>query len=133
MLQIQAGIPRTIPVFNLIGETSISKIAFAQVIDFFITNCATGSIYVARFGKKPGLAHISNAMSLNAWQHIHHRTTKVSCEHVTDVITDTNQRDDFVSYHITPKTITNLTMKIMLESSLIHERIKEYGRPLSAN
>ena len=130
--QIQAKIPYSIPIFNLVGETSIHKIGFAHIVDFFITNYLTGSIHVSRFAKKPGLGHISNAMSTHEG-HTHFRTIKIPKKYVTDVETEKDRRVDFISYHISPEAIADLTFKMMLEINLIQERFLTSGLNMPSN
>ncbi|MFB8831496.1 hypothetical protein ACE0DR_24775 [Azotobacter sp. CWF10] len=56
-------LPSSLPVYFVIGETSQTKIAVANIIDIFITNHATGSIHVAKFSRKPGVTHLNKEMN----------------------------------------------------------------------
>lgn len=120
--EILKRIPDSVPIFNLVGANSIHKMAFAQSIDFFVANYATGSMYVARFAKKPGLGHISNSMNCDG--HIHYRTRRVPKTNVSDVVTNEKLRPDFVSYSIAPEVIVNMVAELMRDEPLIDNRMK---------
>lgn len=119
--EILERIPETVPIFNLVGANSVHKIAFAQVVDFFVANYATGSMHVARFAKKPGLGHISNSMNCDG--HIHYQTRRVPSEDVMDVVSTEKLRPDFVSYSIAPEVVWKLVSELMRDEPLIDNRM----------
>lgn len=119
---ILKGIPNSVKTFNLIGRSSIDKMAFAQAIDFFVANYATGSMNVARFSKKPGVGHINNSMNCSG--HIHYFTQPVPRESVIDISSGEKLREDFINYSISSKIIINMVAKIMRDFPLIQLRIK---------
>ncbi len=101
---------------SLIGKTPSEKLSFAQFITFYITNNATGSIYVSRFAKKPGVTHnsIRNRKPSNG-QHIHGtQRIEVSEKYITDCKTDSIHKH-FGDYSIEWQVIWEYTKSLMIE------------------
>ncbi|MGB6824487.1 hypothetical protein [Psychrobacter sp.] len=84
---------------SLIGETSATKIAVSTLVDFHISSGATGSIWPARFGKKEGIFHNSQAFYKIQKNHIRDRGIDYPNSMVQDVV-EKVKRVDYVSYNI---------------------------------
>lgn len=84
---------------SLIGETSATKIAVSTLIDFHVSSGATGSIWPARFGKKEGVFHNSQAFYKIQKSHIRYRGIDYPNSMVQDVV-EKVKRIDYVSYNI---------------------------------
>lgn len=98
---IRNRIPSNITVVDIVGLNSMEKIYICNLIDFFVTNYSTGSIYPARFCKKPGVAHLSKALFNEVKDsHIHYKTTTIPSNLITDIPDPKTHRIDFVSYSI---------------------------------
>jgi hypothetical protein len=74
---------------SLIGATALDKICVGNMIDFFVGNHSTGSLWVSRICKKPGITHTSNATRTHALKVNHHfNSTLIPERVVSDFKTD---------------------------------------------
>ena len=64
----------------------LEKIRVGLSVDLFVSNYTTGSLNVARICQKPGVGHMSRAMSNSRDQHIHHHTIEIDPQFVNDQI-----------------------------------------------
>lgn len=100
--------------FSVVGETTVNKLAWAKIINAFITNYGTGSIHVARFAKKPGVGHMSNqGLRHMRKQLIHYRTITIPEEQVKDYPNPKKRRVDFVNYSIAPEIILEKIKEVL--------------------
>lgn len=103
MSALVSALDPAIRTLSSIGLNPLQKIYIARQIEFFITNHSTGSIYVSRFARKPGVTHSSRAMPAEG--HIHARVVRVNSAAVTDAISDPPRRFDLVDYDIAPGAV----------------------------
>ncbi|WP_201633927.1 hypothetical protein [Psychrobacter immobilis] len=88
-----------IELISLIGANSSQKLAVSTIVDFHISSGATGSMWAARFGKKEGIFHNSQAFYHVQDVHIHRRGLDFPNQFVKDVV-EKVQRVDYTSYSI---------------------------------
>jgi hypothetical protein len=69
MEKILSKVSQSINYINLNGAYASEKLYFASMVDFFITDGATASMYVAKFFKKYGVAFLSNHTGLTCHSH----------------------------------------------------------------
>lgn len=69
--------------FSVVGELAEFKVSMSGSCDFYITNFASGSIFVSRFSGIKGLSHLNNNMNRN--HHVHHNNTEISYDVVQDI------------------------------------------------
>lgn len=84
---------------SLVGAKSSQKIAVSTLIDFHVSSGATGSMWPARFGKKEGVFHNSQAYYQVTEKHIRYRGIDYPNSMVQDVV-EKVKRIDYVSYNI---------------------------------
>ncbi|MDP5349814.1 MAG: hypothetical protein NWQ32_15690, partial [Paracoccaceae bacterium] len=72
---------------------------------------STGSMYVSRFARRPGVLHINNQLPKE--DHIQHRTVVVPASRTKDLPEDEDKRADFVSYSIDPDDILFLLRSVI--------------------
>lgn len=109
--QIQVKLDQNVECFSLIGETPVIKLAIADLIDFHISNGATGSIYTSRMAKKNGVLHISNSFrSLTKKLAIHHNSSFVPSSLVKDIPSLLANSGDHDSYSIKPELFSGFVM-----------------------
>ena len=101
----------SIAVVNLIGASSVEKIAFAEKIDLFVSSYLTDSMYPARIARKKGIGH--GALVAAPWDHLHPQTVFIPKKFVTDTNNDTNWSK--VSYSI-PASIVAETFSDLLSN-----------------
>lgn len=94
--EICKGIDPSISVKVSVGLKPLEKIFLASRVDAFIANSSTGSIYVSRFCRKPGVVHSNSKMRLSG--HIHYGVTEVDTNLVIDQ--SVGARTDLLSYSI---------------------------------
>lgn len=112
--RILEHVPRNISAISLVGETVYSKIAVGSLVDFFVSNHATGSLWVSRICQKPGVTHISNsALNASRRMHIHPQAVEFPPELVTDLPTSENSSLFHVSYSIKSKQFINFSMELI--------------------
>ena len=111
--QITRLLPEKVMTFNVVGTTTIRKLAFANVIDAFIANSATGSIHVARFARKPGVGHMNTRLPTES--NLSYQTLKVPCSQIVDIPNPDPKLSDaqFISYSINPDVILSMIKKIL--------------------
>lgn len=114
--EILPRLPAGVRTFSVVGANSIRKLAFAQAVDVFIANHATGSMHVGRFARKPGVGHLNTQMPLDL--HIHHDTVRVPPEQVRDVPDPANPRIDYTSYSIDWRDVYALLRRLLEERNL---------------
>lgn len=102
---IRGLLDRQVPVFDLIGSQSTTKIAFGSIVTSFLTNFLTDSMYVARIARKPGLAH--GAARAMYSDHLHPNTYFVPKEWVRDETTHQSNWSA-VSYSISSVLVAKL-------------------------
>ncbi|TKD44169.1 hypothetical protein [Azotobacter chroococcum] len=112
---IREQLPHSVPIYSVIGQTSQTKIAIANMIDLFVANHATGSIHVAKFAKKPGVSHLNKEMNKQAFSH--YKTKEVPASDVQDIAPENNTRPDYISYSIKPESIIKLIRQILDEEN----------------
>ncbi|MBT5338784.1 DUF563 domain-containing protein [Candidatus Falkowbacteria bacterium] len=114
--EIRSNLNKDIPIKSIVGFNSIEKLQVAKMVDFFVTNYSTGSIYVSRFYKKHGVAHLSNKL-LEAVRNIHEHSNcyVVPADFVNDIPDLVNPRIDFVSYEIEKNKFLNFTLSRVSE------------------
>ena len=99
--KIISRLPSTVKVISLIGALAEEKINIASMVDFFISNHATGSIWVSRIAKSYGVTHISNsARESSERQHIHWNSSLVPKELIQDINAEDAQTPFHVSYGV---------------------------------
>jgi hypothetical protein len=94
---------------SAIGLTAEEKICLGINCDYFIANHSTGSLWISRICKKPGVTHISNSARSHAEKvHIHYNTKLIS----TELVHDINNEDEryHVSYHIDSDDFLNFVI-----------------------
>lgn len=104
---------------NLAGARSVEKLAYASCVDFFITNHATGSMYVSRMCKKPGITHLSTNWKECDIQHIHYDILRVPEKDITNIVDKNNSRVDFTSYTIDWNVIYSCLETLLSNRSLL--------------
>ena len=86
---IKALIDDDIPLFNIVGRSSIEKISIGNLVDFFIANNGTGSMHIDAICMRPGITHISNSFRKSSiLGHISYSQNLIAEEKVTDLETD---------------------------------------------
>lgn len=93
---VTAELPSSVPIVNLIGASSIEKIAFSEKITLFVSSFLTDSMYPARIARKKGVGH--GASVATAWDHLHPQTIFIPKKFVMDTNQDSNWSK--VSYSI---------------------------------
>lgn len=74
---------------NLIGAISAKKIAFASIVDFFICDFLTDSMWCARFGRKPGIGYgssMAREMLEKRKDHVHTKTFFIDQTEIKDIL-----------------------------------------------
>jgi hypothetical protein len=97
--EVLSKVSQSINYINLNGAYASEKLYFANMVDFFITDGATASIYVAKFFKKYGVAFLSDHTGLT--RHSHYNTTFYSQDCVRQI--GSNERWDKADFSIEPK------------------------------
>ena len=95
-------------IVDLVGAKSFVKIAFASLTSFYFCNAGTDSMYPARFGRKTGVCHGSNAMRYG--MHRHYRTIFVPSVFVKDLGSVDNINEARISYSIDPDRVADLVL-----------------------
>jgi len=86
---IKALIDDDIPLFNIVGRSSIEKISIGNLVDFFIANNGTGSMNIDTICMRPGITHISNRFRRSSeLGNINYSQNLIAEEKVTDLETD---------------------------------------------
>ncbi len=106
-------LPKDARTFNLVGADAIRKLALATIIDVFIANNSTGSMYVDRFARKPGVAHIGRSFLKGSDTQIHYQRRTVPSEHIVDIPNPKNKSGSHTSYSIAPDVILNMIKEIL--------------------
>ncbi|MDP4743856.1 MAG: hypothetical protein NWS22_03335, partial [Porticoccaceae bacterium] len=109
--EILSQMQKSIVSRSIIGKSSLEKIAIATTCDVFVANYSTGSMYVSRFARRPGVLHINNQLPKE--DHIQHRTVVVPASRTKDLPEDEDKRADFVSYSIDPDDILFLLRSVI--------------------
>lgn len=102
--RIKFALPAAVPCLSLIGQPPAVKAAVAGMIDFHVSNGGTGSLYVSRVAKKPGVLHIANRSKTMTRQSLHFNSLFVPEHYVVDLPPEGLDRDDYISYSI-PSTV----------------------------
>lgn len=89
---------------SVVGHTAEQKIKEALNCDFYVSNYASGSLFVSRFAGITGLSHLNNNMDRN--HHIHHRNTEIPNSIINDINED-GKVGHHVSYSIKPTDFIN--------------------------
>tara|TARA_R110001583_G_scaffold195389_1_gene372647 strand:+ start:5426 stop:8266 length:2841 start_codon:yes stop_codon:yes gene_type:complete len=112
--RILERIPHNVSTLSLVGETVYSKIAVGNLVDFFVSNHATGSLWISRICQKPGVTHLSNvALRTSRRMHVHPHAVEFPPNLVTDLPSSENSSAFHVSYSIKPKQFVNFTMELV--------------------
>jgi len=111
--EIRSSLCSKVKVIDLIGVTAAEKIAYASVVDFFLTSFLTDSMYVARFAKRAGVAHGAN-VAMHA-DHYHPQTYFIPKNFVRDL--DAGANWACVSYSVDPEVVCRI-FKSCFEESL---------------
>lgn len=112
-------------VFSVIGFSALEKIEIGKLIDFFVANNATGSIWVSRVLHKPGVTHISNKARISSIrQHLHPRAKLLPNEMVLDI--DDHKEPFSVSYKVNVSESVSYVIEQMLSSPRNSEIYEEY-------
>jgi|GEM_PF-2157989 len=106
-----AEVPENIDIFNLVGATAVDKIAAAQNVDFFLTSFLTDSMYVARFGKKKGVAHGAKAAAY--YDHIHTNSFFVPEYYITDLLSKSESNWAKISYSIDSDQVVDYCLEVL--------------------
>jgi len=86
---------------SLVGKSAPEKISICRNVDFFFANHATGSLWVSRVAKIPGVTHISNAARGSAVSQHDHPHSKLIPSHLVRDVENTKDSDPFqISYSI---------------------------------
>ncbi len=116
---IKKLVPDTVECVSLIGANPAKKIFYANNVDFFVANHATGSLFVSRICRKPGVTHISNsARSPAKKQHLHWDSVIIPEHLVHDIVEGTEQTDFHISYSIAPDEFKNFAMSVFKKKVL---------------
>jgi len=104
--KIAEKISTKIKFVSTVGDTSLTKLAVGNNVDFFISNFATGSMHVSRILGKPGFGHLSkrfSEVSLRLAMHTHpnNNVYLLPQQYVTDE--DRDIMHDWISYSINKK------------------------------
>lgn len=123
--RIKSSINKNVFSIDLVWKESYEKIYFASLIDIFVVNYSTGSMYPSRMLKKPGVTHLSNAMfKVVKDMHIHHNNiVKIPENAITDIPDPYNKRIDFISYTIDEKIFVNYVLNFIKKNNLEKELI----------
>lgn len=113
--QIKEKIPITIKTVSLVGETSLVKLTYARIIDSYVVNSTTGSIYVSKMLKKPGVGHGSSRMIDIPTTH-RFNMDLVDKQNIFDAEEDQGKRADFISYSIDWKIIYQMLLNKLNET-----------------
>lgn len=113
--ELSALVPTNVEIISLLGATAVDKIAVAQGVDFFLTSFLTDSMYVARFGKKKGVAHGANAATY--FDHLHVNTFFVPKIFVSDSLSGNKGNWAKISYSIDPGCVVDYCFEVMGLSS----------------
>jgi len=114
-----------IPAYISIGMTPADKIYLAQNIDLFLANYGTGSIYVSRFARKPGVTHINS--NFPRFGHIHGPVLEIDQTLIRDIADPTTDRTDYVSYSLAPERVLDAILKILESGICLADRHKKHG------
>ncbi|MDR0579573.1 MAG: hypothetical protein LBG21_03115, partial [Campylobacteraceae bacterium] len=104
--EILSKVSHSVNYLSLNGAYASEKLYFASMVDFFITDGATSSMYVAKFFKKHGVAFFYDNKKLI--RHTHYNTIFYPQDFVHPL--DGNKRWDFVSYSIEPKKFARFVL-----------------------
>lgn len=88
----------------------LEKLAVASKVDFFLSDAATSSMYVSRFGDVPGLVHSSSKIK----GHLHKVVYEVPKEWVSSQSAEGWQ---FSDYNIDPVMVADLFFKLFISAS----------------
>lgn len=113
---IRNRIDSRVPSISLVGKSLLEKVYVASRINLFIANGLTGSLYVSRVCRKPGVVHMSadtyDAVQL---QYVHFNTWFVDRGSVVDVPHEEHNRCDYTSYSIAPARLGLLVEQVIEE------------------
>jgi len=110
-------LPTQVKTFSVVGFTTVKKLAFAAAIDAFIANGGTGSMHVARFAQKPGVQHLSRAMSQDRLKMmalpLDVGSLSVPADKVVDIPAPRGSGSDRTSYSIDPHVILEMVQSVL--------------------
>lgn len=109
--EVERSMPTNVETISLIGAAATDKIAVAQGVDLFLTSFLTDSMWVARFGKKTGVAHGANVAAY--FDHLHPNTFFVPKAYITDSPAKANENWAKVSYSIDPDFVVDYCMEVI--------------------
>ncbi len=92
---------------SIIGQVPVIKLAVANLIDFYISNGATGSLYTSRMAQKKGILHIAKRSRAMTGLSIHYNPIFLPATLVQDIPNLDCDRDDYISYSIKSDTFYN--------------------------
>lgn len=110
---IKAQLPRDVPCLSVVGETALCKTAVAMMLDFHVSNGATGSLYVSRVAKKTGVLHLGNVTKVMTQNTLHYNSFFVPESLVVDAPSDAQARIDYVSYSISPQDFVLFALQVL--------------------
>lgn len=100
----------------LVGADSATKLSVAARVDFFVTNFAGGSLHVSRLARRPGVAHLSQALGRHSVAegvqlHPHPDVRLLPLRWVTDrPAPSSSQEMAALSYSITPEALCDFVV-----------------------
>ncbi len=109
--EIVSRLPENVACMSIVGSSPLRKIAIARKCDFFVGNHATGSLFVSRIARRPGVTHISNAARSTAIHaHTHPRARLIAESLVKDEVSENEETPFHVSYSIAPEDFVRFAL-----------------------
>lgn len=104
-----------LPNFDLIGASSMEKIAIAEQCDYYVTNWLQGSLHVDNIARKHGIGHFNTRWAQFESIYRHNHCIRIADEYIVD---DSGYLPDWVSYSIDPKHVLEALLRAMDEVPL---------------
>lgn len=113
--RLRARLPPSVRCAVLVGATSTAKLSVAARVDFFVTNFAGGSLHVSRLARRPGVAHLSQALGRHSVAegvqlHPHPDVRLLPLRWVTDRPAPGPQEMAALSYSIAPEALCDFVV-----------------------